>query len=134
MPFVEIFVSDHRTESELSCISNILQQELVTHFNVPEKDKFQIFHRLPSSQRHFDENYEVSENQRTQDWILIKILAGKPRTEIAREALYSALAQHLESQINLAPADLMVVIHSNDISDWSFSAGKKASLPTTKEI
>lgn len=129
MPFIELFVPEHRSTEEREQISNILHRQLVDHFDVPEQDKFHIFHSLPSGRRFFDLHYGVSEGERSEDWILIKILAGKPRSIETKQTLYQALANNFEKQLGLAKTDLMIIISFNHISDWSFSEGVGASLP-----
>lgn len=132
MPFIELFVPEQKSKTELKCISDILHDQLVTHFDVPEEDRFHVFHPIASERRFFDLHYGVSTGQRSKDWILIKILAGKPRQPEAKQALYQALAKSFKAQLGLATTDLMVVIHFNHISDWSFSEGQSAVLP--KEV
>ncbi|MBJ7536351.1 tautomerase family protein [Marinomonas transparens] len=131
MPFIELFVPEHKSSTELERISNILHEQLVAHFDVPIQDKFHVFHRITSGRRFFDLHYGVSNGQRSENWMLIKILAGKPRSLEAKQALYQALSNHFKVQLGLVPADLMIVISFNQLNDWSFSEGQ---IPSSKNL
>ncbi|WP_115717852.1 tautomerase family protein [Gallaecimonas mangrovi] len=126
MPFTRIISPQGRSESELERISEVLHQALVSHFDVPEKDRFQVIEQPPKNHLLFDADY-LSEKPRSAQQLLFQITAGKPRSDATREGFYQELTKQLAATVGQRPEDVMVIITSNSASEWSFSGG--LSLP-----
>ncbi len=122
MPVTRITLGEHYTDSQLGEISAILHQSLTDEFAVPLKDCFQIFERLPASQRIFDPHYQSG--NRSDDFMLFQITAGKPRSVEQKTCFYHALSQRLCATLGIHADDVMVIIQFNTADDWSFSHGK----------
>ncbi|WP_299998374.1 tautomerase family protein [uncultured Cedecea sp.] len=122
MPVTRITLGDHYTDTQLEDISAILHQSLTEEFSVPLNDCFQIFERLPDSQRVFDRHYQSG--KRSNNFVLFQITAGKLRTMEQKQNLYSVLSQRLFSALDINPDDVMVIIQFNHAEDWSFSNGE----------
>ncbi|MRS15918.1 tautomerase family protein [Enterobacteriaceae bacterium RIT691] len=121
MPFTRISCRQDCSDDEIDRISAILHQALVSEFAVPEKDRFQIFERVPERLRVFDSHYLSA--GRTQNFLLFQITAGKMRTREQKQNFYRALSDGLQRELGVSPADVMVVIQFTQAEDWSFSAG-----------
>jgi len=121
MPVTRITLSERYSDTQLAEISAILHQSLTGEFAVPLNDRFQIFERLPSSQRIFDPYYQSGE--RSDNTILFQITAGKPRSVEQKQNFYRCLSERLHSTMGIHPDDVMVIIQFNNASDWSFSNG-----------
>jgi Tautomerase enzyme len=89
MPFARISLLAGKPTKYLSDISEGLHRALVESFNVPEKDRFQIFHQLESNELVFDRDYLGG--PRSQDFILFHISTGKPRTLEVKQRFYRIL-------------------------------------------
>lgn len=130
MPFVRIYVDQSKSDSDIEVLSNVVHQSLVSSFDVPAEDKFHIIHKLPSSQRLYHASYETPRgSERTEDWILIEITAGKPRSQQMKKQLYDVTTKNLQETANIDPVNVMFIVSTNQIEDWSFSSGQLASLP-----
>jgi len=121
MPLSRISLGEQYSDQQLTEISEVLHQSLTDEFAVPLKDKFQIFDRLPATQRIFDRHY--LSGQRSEHYILFQITAGKSRTLEQKQNFYRALTQGLHDKLGISPDDVMVVIQFNQAGDWSFSQG-----------
>ena len=122
MPVTRITLGEHYTDSQLGEISAILHQSLTDEFAVPLKDCFQIFERLPACQRIFDRHYQSG--QRSDNFVLFQITAGKTRTIEQKKNFYRTLSQRLFSALGIHTDDVMVIIQFNTADDWSFSHGE----------
>lgn len=131
MPVCHITLRRGLTLDFIDKLSAALQQALVTQFEVPVGDCFQIFHEIESDKRRFDPHYLSA--PRSKDWTLIEITAGKPRSLEVKRAVYRDLADRLSISPGITPADLMVVIRHNQPEDWSFGLGL-ATMIESKEI
>ncbi|AYM92943.1 MULTISPECIES: tautomerase family protein [Serratia] len=122
MPFSRITLRQGYSETQLQKISDILHQSLTEEFDVPPDDRFQVIDTLPASQRIFDRHYQSGE--RSDNFILFQIIAGKPRTVGQKQSFYRVLSERLNRGLNIHPDDVMVIIQFNNAADWSFSNGR----------
>ena len=125
MPFARISLRQGHSPEYLRALSDSLHSALVECFDVPEADRFQLIHQHAPGEMVFDRHYLGG--PRSEDFVLIHLTAGKPRSVATKQAFYRRLAERLSQSPGLAPADLMVVIQHNQAEDWSFADGK-ASL------
>lgn len=127
MPLIKIYLSENQSDEYLNKVSEALHSALVETFLVPKQDCFQIVHRLSNKQRIYDANYACPDSKsRSEDWLLFDIRAGKPRDKNIKKTFYKALAKKLEQAVGLNPRDLMIIISTNHIDEWSFSDGLMA--------
>ncbi|MFM2485221.1 tautomerase family protein [Celerinatantimonas yamalensis] len=123
MPFTRISISRESFDDQRQAVSEILQQCLETHFDVPPGDCFQMFEAYSPQQKVFDNDYPNLSKARSNAGLLFHIFAGKPRNHSQKRAFFQALCQNLEQKIAVRPEDVMVIIQFNDAEDWSFSSG-----------
>jgi phenylpyruvate tautomerase PptA (4-oxalocrotonate tautomerase family) len=123
MPFTRISISRESFSDQRQDISEILQQCLEAHFDVPPGDCFQLFEVYSPQQKVFDSHYPNLSKARSNAGLLFHLFAGKPRSHSQKRALFQALCQTLEHEIDIRPEDVMVIIQFNDAEDWSFSSG-----------
>ena len=131
MPISHITLRRGYSTEYLEAISQGLQQALVTTFDVPEQDCFQIFHSMEAGAMRGHPHYLTS--GRGEDWLLIEITAGKPRSPQIKRALDRDLAARFAANPGLASGELMVVIRHNAAEDWSFGDGLASMLPIIEE-
>lgn len=130
MPLTHIYISADKPDGYVKKVSQSLHEALTESFLVPQKDCFQIINRLTDEQRVYDKEYACPVNQsRSKDWLLFEITAGKPRNTKTKAAFYKTLLTKLQNSVGLNPADLMVIISTNQTEEWSFSNGAMATLP-----
>lgn len=123
MPFTRISISRESFDEQRQNISEVLQQCLEAHFDVPPGDCFQLFEIYSPQQKVFDNYYPNLSKARSNASLLFHIFAGKPRSHSQKRAFFQALCQTLEHRIAVRPEDVMVIIQFNAAEDWSFSSG-----------
>lgn len=125
MPYTRISLFAGKPASWLEGISSSLQQALEESFDVPKGDCFQVFHQCQSNELVFDKTYYSC--NRSNDFVLFHITAGRERSLAQKEKFYSVLVQNLNASIGIKSDDVMVVIATTSASDWSFCHGKPAN-------
>lgn len=126
MPYVRVSLLKGRSPAYLQALSGNIHQALVDVFDVPPDDCFQLIHQHEPETLIFDRHY--LSGPRTDQFVLISITAGKPRNTATKQALYHRLATLLEQSPGIPPADVMVVIQTTGLDDWSFGLGVASML------
>jgi len=88
---------------------------------VPPDDRFQIIHQHEPGELVFDRHYLGG--PRSDDFVLFQITAGRPRSTATKVAFYRRLVERLAEAPGLRPEDVMVVISTTQLDDWSFAGG-----------
>ncbi|MCH5644729.1 MULTISPECIES: tautomerase family protein [unclassified Gordonia (in: high G+C Gram-positive bacteria)] len=121
MPLVHIHVTEgRRTDAELRRFADVVQDVMLEHFAAPDRDRYQVIteHKpgriiLEDTGLGFD---------RTDDAVVIQIFQ-QGRTMEHKRAAFKALAERLEAETGLRPADLVISVSANTREDWSFGEG-----------
>lgn len=121
MPMARISLLKGKSPEYLRSISESLHQALVEAFEVPPDDRFQMIHQHEPGELVFDRHYMGG--PRSDDFVLICITAGKLRSTSTKQAFYKKLVQLLVNSPGMRPEDVMIVINTTQIDDWSFSGG-----------
>ena len=121
MPFVRISMMRGKPEGYIRAIADGLHRALVAEFDVPEHDRFQIIHQHEQGDLIFDPDYLAG--PRTEDFILVAVTAGRQRTTEMRRAFFKRVAEELEQNPGLDPANVMIVINTTQPDEWSFGDG-----------
>lgn len=124
MPYVRIALAAGKPSSWLRAISASLQKALEESFEVPVGDCFQVFQQCQAGELVFDREY--LSDARSDDFILFHITAGRARSTACKRAFFAKLAACLEASPGLRKQDIMVVITTTGLEDWSFGNGKSA--------
>ena len=125
MPVSRISLLKGKSPDYLRALSNSLHRALVEAFNVPETDRFQAIHQHEPYELVFDREYEGG--PRSDDFVLITVTAGKPRSTAMKQAFYQRLVQRLSEAPGLRSEDVMVVINTTQGDEWSFGGGRPAA-------
>jgi hypothetical protein len=128
MPFTRISLLTGKSPDYLKAVSQSLYLALVENFEVPEKDNFQIFHRLQPGELVFDRDYLGG--PRSDDFIHFHITTGKPRALKVKQRFYRDLVRRLAEAPGIRPEDVMIVIATSTFEEWSFASGICAATPT----
>lgn len=132
MPFTRISLAAGKPSSYLHAISDSIHQSLVDAFDVPAADRFQVFHQHQPFELVFDRTYMGG--PRSEDFVLIAITAGRARSTATKQAFYQRLVDRLAQDPGIRKEDVMIVITTTDVSDWSFSNGVMASSPLSERV
>lgn len=127
MPYARIALLDGKSADWLAAFSRSLQEALEETFEVPAGDCFQVFQPCRPGELVYDREY--CGGPRSSDFVLIHITGGRARSRASKEAFYARLVERLAVSPGIAPADVMVIISTTSVEDWSFGFGRVASLP-----
>ena len=126
MPFARVTLLKGKSDEYIAAVSDSIHQALVDAFEVPPTDKFQAFHELEPGRLIFDRHYLGG--PRSDDFLVIAVSAGRPRTTATKLAFYTRLVELLAKKPGLRKEDVMVVISMSRREDWSFSNGEAQLL------
>ena len=127
MPYSRITLRKGKPPTYLKALSESLHTALTETFDAPVKDRFQIIHQVEAEELIFDRDYLGG--PRSDDYVLIAITIGRPRTAERKQAFYQRLVQLLQTSPGIRPQDVMIVINSTNAEDWSFSDGATWEAP-----
>jgi phenylpyruvate tautomerase PptA (4-oxalocrotonate tautomerase family) len=125
MPMSRISLLKGKSPEYLRALSDSLQRAMEETFNVPKNDRFQIIHQHEPHELIFDRHYDGG--PRSDDFVLITITTGKPRSTQVKHAFYRHLAALLAASPGIRPEDVMVVLNASQGDDWSFGGGLPAA-------
>ena len=128
MPLVTISLMKGKPRGHIAAISDGIQRALVEAFRAPAADKFQLVHQFEREDFIYDPDYLGI--HRTDDLVIIHIVASDWRDASQKKALYKAVADNLAEAPGLRPEDVIVVLSPNgrDGADWSFGRGLASYL------
>ena len=126
MPLTRISLLEGKSPDYIAAVSQSLHAALVGSFDVPADDRFQIIQQHAPGELVFDRTYLGG--PRSDDFVLFTITAGKPRSTATRKAFYKDLIGRLAQAPGVRPEDVMVVITTTCLDEWSFSNGEASML------
>jgi phenylpyruvate tautomerase PptA (4-oxalocrotonate tautomerase family) len=126
MPFARISLLKGKSPTFLTALSDNLHRALVEAFEVPADDRFQVIHQHEPGELVFDRHYLCG--PRSDNFMLISITAGRPRDTCVKQAFYRRLVALLADAPGLRPEDVMVIINTTGLDDWSFGDGVATML------
>jgi len=121
MPYARISLLKGKSIEYRRALSDNLHRALVEAFDAPKADCFQVFHQLAPDEFVFDRHYLCG--PRSDDYVLIAITAGRPRSTHTKKTFYQRLIELLEEAPGIRREDVMVVINTTDADEWSFGNG-----------
>lgn len=96
MPLINIYLQSGRTQAQLQAIGDTIHQALMETWEIPEKDRFQIYHeKLPE---HFCMDREMWDVKRSDDLLVLHITTS-PRSKQMKLNFYKRLAELLQQNI-----------------------------------
>lgn len=127
MPMVRISLLKGKNQSYVAALSEGVHRAMVEAFDVPPDDRFQVIHQHEPQELVFDRHYMGG--PRSDNYVLICITAGKPRSTSMKQAFYRRLTEILAEAPGIAPEDVMTVITMTEFDGWSFSGGVASLFP-----
>lgn len=123
MPLVYYDIIRGRSPDQIRALLDSTQAAMVEAFEIPERDRYQLVtEHSPDEMITQDHGLGI---ERSENIVVIHMInrRGK-RTRSQKEELYALLAQNLQRDCGLDPADLVFVITENESEDWSLGYGK----------
>jgi len=125
MPLLQFDVIEGRSESELHTLLDAAHRAVLTAFNVPERDRYQIVHENKRYQMVFqDSGLGFS---RSDNLVMVRVFTS-PRSREQKQRFMAELARELREHCGVQGNDLMISFITNDKGDWSFADGEAQYL------
>jgi phenylpyruvate tautomerase PptA (4-oxalocrotonate tautomerase family) len=127
MPLIRISLIKGKSPAHIRAISDGVHQALRESYNVPADDRFHLIHQHDRSEFIYDADYLGI--HRTDDLVIINVVAGNWRDTVKKKALYKAIADRLVENPGLRREDVLVFLSSNERDEWSFGNGVASYVP-----
>ena len=121
MPLVRISLLEGKSTEYMRALGEGVHQALIEAFGIPPDDRFQLIHQHKREELVYDAGYLGI--QRTDDVVIIHIVAGNWRDTAAKKALYKGIADRLAERPGLRREDVQVILSLNERDEWSFGNG-----------
>ncbi|MCD8795052.1 tautomerase family protein [Mammaliicoccus sciuri] len=125
MPLMKIDIIKGRKKSEIKQILDIAYETMLTAFDAPIGDRYQIV------TQHEDYEMEILDTglgvKRTEGVIIFTIIT-RPRTQQQKVQFYSEIVNELHDKLNIRKEDVMFSVIENTDEDWSFFKGEAQFL------
>ncbi|WP_199637797.1 tautomerase family protein [Serratia sp. PAMC26656] len=120
MPLLIFEVIEGRGEAELKILLDAAHRAVLSAFEVPQRDRYQIVHE---NKAHHMVIEDTGLNlTRTRDLVVVRVITS-PRAEEQKQRFYADLSRELKESCGIESSDLMVSITTNSKGDWSFGNG-----------
>lgn len=120
MPLLIFEVIEGRSEAELKTLLDAAHRAVLSAFEVPQRDRYQIVHE---NKAHHMVIEDTGLNlMRTRDLVVVRVITS-PRAEEQKQRFYADLSRELKESCGIESSDLMVSITTNSKGDWSFGNG-----------
>lgn len=120
MPLLIFEVIEGRSEAELKTLLNAAHRAVLSAFEVPSRDRYQIVHE--NKAQHMVIEDTGLNLTRTRDLVVVRVITS-PRAEEQKQRFYADLSRELKESCGIEGSDLMVSITTNSKGDWSFGNG-----------
>lgn len=122
MPVVEIFMRRGRPPEVIADITAAVHEALVEAYEVHGDDRFQIVSQHEPHELVFDPHF--AGGPRTDDFLLVRVTAGKPRSVETKRKLYVLMVRNLATCAAIEPADVFIIVDNVEMTDLSVSGGR----------
>ena len=120
MPLLIFDVIEGRSEAELKTLLDAAHRAVLSAFEVPPRDRYQIVHE---NKAHHIVVEDTGLNLiRTRDLVVVRVITS-PRAEEQKQRFYADLCRESKESCGIEGSDLMVSITTNSKGDWSFGNG-----------
>lgn len=121
MPRCKITIVEGKSPEYKTGIYKSIYDALRETFNVPENDQFMSIEECKRENVCYGRNYlDIS---RTDNLLMIEIIANDTRTVEQKKALYAAIAKNLVKNLNIRPEDVFINLIGVNKENWSFGNG-----------
>ena len=108
-------------------IGEVVYEAMISTINVPKDDRFQIITEHAPADFIADPTYLGM--QRSADCVIIQVTLNEGRTVDQKRAFYKAIADGLNSRLNLRREDVFISLVEVRKENWSFGNGEAQYAP-----
>jgi 4-oxalocrotonate tautomerase len=121
MPFVRVSVPQAVTDNQITAISNAIHASLISAFNIPAADRFQVITRHPKDELIYAPEYlGIQHGDRI---AFVQIIANEGRTVELKKTLFAAIASSIAETGAISAADVIITLVEVKKENWSFGNG-----------
>lgn len=125
MPLIRFDIIEGRSDEEIAALLDAAHRAMVSAFDVPERDRYQIVHEhRPGRLIVQDTGLGIDRS----DKVVVVSVTSRPRSQDAKLAFYDNLVRELREHAGVNPQDIVVSIVENSDADWSFGHGRAQFL------
>jgi len=128
MPLVRLNISKDASSEQVSAISDVIYDALVSIANVPQHDKFQIITRHAADELVYPQAGYLGVDY-TPGIVFIQITWNLGRTIEIKRALYKAIAEGIHLKAGLRLQDVWISLVEVPRENWSFGNGDMQYAP-----
>ena len=121
MPLVRISLIKGKSPEYIRAVADGVHHALHEAYKAPADDRFQLVDEYDPGKLIYDPDYLGA--HRTDDIIIVSIVAGKWRDTSTKQAFYKRVTELLAEHPGVDPANVQIVLSPNDKDDWSFGNG-----------
>jgi phenylpyruvate tautomerase PptA (4-oxalocrotonate tautomerase family) len=121
MPFIRISLIKGKSPAHIRAISDGVHRGLMDAYGAPADDRFQVIHQHERDEFIYDPEYLGI--HRTDDLVMIQIVAGNWRDTPKKKALFKAITNNLVKNPGLRQEDVLIVLSPNARDEWCFGNG-----------
>jgi 4-oxalocrotonate tautomerase len=122
MPLVRISLREGKSEEYKKALADGVHRAIVEGAEAPAQDRFQIITEHPPGGLIYDPTYLGI--TRTDDIVIVQITMSTGRKLAQKRKLIQRMAEILQENPGLKPADLMVNLVEVAWENWSFGNGE----------
>ena len=120
MPFVRISLRRGRSPDYKRALFDGIHAALVEAFLIPDSDRNQQILEPD------EESFEIPP-ARSDQFVVIEVIAFQGRSLAAKKNLYSAIVRNLGSSPGIAGDDILIILQESPTENWSIRGGRPAS-------
>ena len=122
MPLVRISHTPGKSDAQLTAISDGVHKALITTFNVPEDDRFQVVtEHAAGTQLVAPASFLGIDH--TADMVFVQITCAEGRSSEQKRSLYEEIAVTLAADSAVRAEDVIVNLVETKPENWSFGNG-----------
>jgi len=121
MPLTRVSLRRGKPAAYRKALLDGIYRALRAVFDVPENDRFMVISEHDEADFSYPAEYlGISHSP---DIVLIQLTVSNTRPRAKKQALYREIAQRMTATGLVRAEDLLIVLHENDLADWSFGNG-----------
>jgi phenylpyruvate tautomerase PptA (4-oxalocrotonate tautomerase family) len=122
MPFVRIDAL-RADQAKLDALGRAVQEALIESIGIPADDLFQVLTSHDGTTGTFRYDPDYLGVHRDDGLVFVDVTMRSGRTSDRKQALYRRITELAITYAGVEPRNVMIVIHENDLPDWSFGNG-----------
>jgi phenylpyruvate tautomerase PptA (4-oxalocrotonate tautomerase family) len=120
MPLVKISMRKGRSPDYKRAILDGVHSALVEAFRIPDHDRHQQIYELDQG------DFEIA-SQKSDQFVVIEIVAFHGRSFMAKKNLYAAIVKNLGISPGIAGDDILIILLEPPTENWGIRGGRPAS-------